>query len=420
MSAKLTHYCDRQAYVVFKTPQAATAAKHKIEGFGEGQKYRQKFLVNYTNPYTNPFKTLPKDGPTRNGPPPNRSSSVGYNSSGSIGVTPQQAGYNPNGGYRGRGSGFNNRGTVPNMSGYTRASFQQPIPGSYQSGGVNGYQTGPVGPMPQYGSFQSRGGLMGGMRGATIGMRGGRGGMNGGGMMGMPMGGMGLGAMPMQMPQMPLNMPQMSGGMGMQGMSNHDPYTLPHHTSCTPTSSAPLLRHNVFHLPSILFMHVSHCERLLLHQSYNSQQSSHRPEKHQSNACRASNTFEAFHRQQALHYLPAFRCSGAHLPSQICCHVQHGDPQQLILYHYPFYFVEAHHTPPVVPPLESLPSADYPTYGNRFVISIRDIESIGLASESYHILLYEPRILSQYRSRYFGKPNKSGTSWIGKRLRIFI
>ena len=304
---------------MFKTPQAATAAKHKIEGFGEGQKYRQKFLVNYTNPYTNPFKTLPKDGPTRNGPPANRSSSVGYNSSGSIGVTPQQAGYNPNNGYRGRGGGFNNRGSVPNMGGYTRASFQQPIPGSYQSGGVNGYQSGPVGPMPQYGGFQSRGGLMGGMRGATIGMRGGRGGMNGGGMMGIPMGGMGLGAMPVQMPQMPqmpLNMPQMSAGMGMQGMSNLDRYTLPQHTSFTPTSSAPLLQYNVFYLPSIPFTHVSHCERLPLSQSHHPQHSSLHQEIHHVSL------------PTSTPLLARFSMPGVHPPSQVCCHVQHDDPQR--------------------------------------------------------------------------------------------
>ena len=311
MLAKLTyHCCDRQAYVVFKTPQAATAAKHKVEGFGEGQKYRQKFLVNYTNPYTNPFKTLPKDGPTRNGPPSNRSSSVGYNSSGSIGVTQQQAGYNVNSGYRGRGGGFNNRGTMSNMSGYTRPSFQQPMPGSYQSGGVNGYQAGPVGPLPQYGGFQGRGGLMGGMRSATIGMRGGRGGMNGGGMMGIPMGGMGLGAMPVQMPQMPLNMPQMSAGMGMQGMSSHNTLLclsiffvlrLLQHLFSSTTLSVCLAFHSCMFPTERGSLSISHTIPSNLHIIRKYVKGTH---------AKRPILLEALHCQQSLHYLPNSRSSG--------------------------------------------------------------------------------------------------------------
>ncbi|MCJ1393871.1 hypothetical protein MMC18_006747 [Xylographa bjoerkii] len=213
-----------QAYVLFKSPQAATAAKHKIESFGEGQKYRQKFTVSYTNPYTNPFKTLPKDGPLRNGNQGNRSSSGGYSNSSGIGATPsQQSSYSANSGYRGRG-GYNNRGGMSNIGGYNRGGFQQAMPGGYQTPPMNGFQAPPMGGMPSYGGFQNRGGMMGGMRGNPMGMRGGRGTMNPNGMMGMPMGGMNMGGIqgPMGgMGGMGMTMPQMGAGMGMQGMRNH-------------------------------------------------------------------------------------------------------------------------------------------------------------------------------------------------------
>lgn len=208
-----------QAYVLFKTPQAATAAKHKIESFGEGQQYTKKFTVSYTNPYTNPFRTLPKDGPARNNAPAsnNRSTSGSYGSpgAGGAGGTSQSFSHG-SGGYRGnRGGGYNNQGRgMNNMSGYSRGGFQQPVTGSFQGSGMGGFQGSPMGGMQSYGSFQNRGGMMGGLRGGPMGMRGGRGGMNPSGMMGMPMTGMGMGAMG----GMGISMPQMNGGMGMQGM----------------------------------------------------------------------------------------------------------------------------------------------------------------------------------------------------------
>ena len=208
-----------QAYVLFKTPQAATAAKHKIESFGEGQQYTKKFTVSYTNPYTNPFRTLPKDGPARNSAPANnnRSAPGSYSSpgAGSTGGTSQSFN-SSSGGYRGnRGGGYNNRGGgMNNMSGYNRGGFQQTVTGSFQGPGMGGFQGSPLGGMQSYGGFQNRGGMMGGMRSGPMGIRGGRGGMNPSGMMGMPMTGIGMGAMG----GMGMSMPQLNGGMGMQGM----------------------------------------------------------------------------------------------------------------------------------------------------------------------------------------------------------
>ena len=194
---------SRQAYVLFKSPQAATATKHKIESFGEGQQVSKKFAVTYTNPFTNPFKTLPKDGPMRNNSGGNYRSSQSFTNSGS---TPtQQSGYSS---YRGnRGGGYNNRGGMNSMSSYNRGGFQQSRGGGYQTSSMPSFQG--MGGMQPYGGFQNRGGMMGGMRGGPMGMPGGR-----GGMMAMPMGGM-MGAMG----GMGMGMPQMGVAMGMQGMS---------------------------------------------------------------------------------------------------------------------------------------------------------------------------------------------------------
>ena len=226
----------RQAYVLFKSPQAATAAKQKIESFGEGQQYTKKFTVSYTNPFTNPFRTLPKDGPMRNNNPPNsnRSAAGGYGSGGMNSVPPQPMGYNMNnsaGGYRGvRGGGYNSRGGMNNMSGYNRGGFQQPMNSGFQGAPMAGFQGSPMGGMQPYSSFQNRGGMMGGMRGGPMGMRGGRGGMSPSGMMGMPMGAMGMGSMGgmgSPMGSMGMGMPQMNGGMGMQGMQGFHNFPTP-------------------------------------------------------------------------------------------------------------------------------------------------------------------------------------------------
>ncbi len=212
--------CNRQAYILFKSPQAATAAKHKIESFGEGQQYTKKFSVSYTNPFTNPFKTLPKDGPMRNANN-NRSTASGYGNSGN--VSSQHTGFNNSGGgYRGnRAGGYNNRGAT--SSGYNRGGFQ-PAAGAFQGGAMGGFQNTAMGGMQQYGGFQNRGGMLGGMRSGPMGMRGGRGGMSPNGMMGMPMGNMGMPNMGAQMGGMGMGMPQ----MGMQGMHGFPVHPSPH------------------------------------------------------------------------------------------------------------------------------------------------------------------------------------------------
>lgn len=230
----LAFFHCRQAWVLFKSPQAATAAKQKIESFGEGQQYTKKFLVNFTSPYTNPFRTLPKDGPTRNSNPPNnnRTTPGGFGNTGVMSnMSPQSMGYHMNntgGGFRGgRGGGYNNRGGgMNNMPGYNRGGFQQPMSGGFQGAQMGGYQGAPMGGMQSYGGFQNRGGMMGGMRGGAMNMRGGRGGMTPNGMIGMPMGNMGMGGMNAQMGGMGMGMPQIGAAMGMQGMqgSHNHPY----------------------------------------------------------------------------------------------------------------------------------------------------------------------------------------------------
>ncbi|KAL8839057.1 MAG: hypothetical protein Q9170_001893 [Blastenia crenularia] len=173
-----------QAYVLFKSPQAAAATKQKIESFGEGQQYSKRFTVIYSNPFTNPFRTLPKDGPARSNNSNMSRSGPSFGSSGS--VPGQQSGYSS---YRGgRGGGYNARGNMHGSSNYNRGGFQQPMNSGFQSSPIGAFQG--MGGVQSYGGFQNRGGMMGNMRGGSMGMRGGRGGMGANGMMGMPMGGM--------------------------------------------------------------------------------------------------------------------------------------------------------------------------------------------------------------------------------------
>lgn len=199
-----------QAYVEFTTQQAATAAKHKIESFGEGQQYVKKHVVTYSNPNNNPFKTLPKDVPARadKSGPGNRSSGP-YNSNQSNGGSSNFSGNN----FRGRTPGYNSgRGGMNNVGGggFNR-NFSSPGMGGMNGGGFQGGMTGfPNGNM---GNNFNRGGMMNGMRGGFNNMRGGRGGM-GNGMMNMPgMGMNGMGGMPNGM----MNMPMMGAMGNMQG-----------------------------------------------------------------------------------------------------------------------------------------------------------------------------------------------------------
>jgi hypothetical protein len=205
----LTLSYGRQAYVEFTSQQAATAAKHKIDAFGEGQQYVKKHTVTYSNPNVNPFRTLPKDAPMRDGKSTQNSHSNtgGYNNRNT-----------PNNNFRGRTPGYTpSRGNMNNIGGgggFNR-NFSGPqmgvMGGAFQPG-MGGFQGNQMG--GQFGGF-NRGGMMGGMRGGPNGMRGGRGGMGNGMMGGMPMGGMPMGGMGGAMAGMaaPMGMGQMGGGM---------------------------------------------------------------------------------------------------------------------------------------------------------------------------------------------------------------
>ncbi|KAH8759749.1 hypothetical protein BGZ57DRAFT_614595 [Hyaloscypha finlandica] len=206
-----------QAYVEFTSQQAATAAKRQIDAFGEGVPYAKKHSVTYSNPNINPFRTLPKDAPMRAGKDgqTNRAPSGGYNNDRG------NSGGNFGGNFRGRGAGYNNRGNMNNnMNNFNRNNSFNPGMGN-MGGGFNAPMGGfPGNPMGgNFGGFNNRGGMMGGMRGGP-GMRG-RGGMNN--MMGgMPMGGMPMGGMAGGMGGMPMNMSQMMPNAGgFQGMQPH-------------------------------------------------------------------------------------------------------------------------------------------------------------------------------------------------------
>ncbi|KAI9819223.1 MAG: hypothetical protein M1827_007379 [Pycnora praestabilis] len=248
-----------QAFIELGSPQAATAVKQKIESFGAGQQYAKKHAVTYTAASQNPFRTLPKDNPARGKDGPrdrdNRSNSGNFNNPnmGGQSAAPVSFGGNNMGGgsFRGnRGGGFSNRGaSMNNMGGgYSNRSFSGPIVNpphvGFQGAPMGGFQGPPMGGMQQFGGFQNRGGMMGGMRGGPGGNRGGRGGMMPNGMMGgMPMGGMGgmgMGGMPGQMGGMGgnMNMGQMGGGMpGMPGFVNPSSHRF--HTSGGYQSPAP-------------------------------------------------------------------------------------------------------------------------------------------------------------------------------------
>ncbi|TAQ85489.1 hypothetical protein B7494_g6185 [Chlorociboria aeruginascens] len=212
-----------QAYVEFTSQQAATAAKHKIDAFGEGQQYAKKHTVTYSNPSVNPFRTLPKDAPLRTGKDGqnNRAAQGGYsNDRGN-----QNGGNFGGGNFRGRTPGYNATRGGMNNNNMNQNNFNRNFSGPAMSmgGGFNspmgGFQGNPMG--GQFGGF-NRGGMMGSMRGG--GMRGGRGGMNNGMNNGIG-GGMPMGGMPMSgMGGMPMNMGPMGGAMpggGFQGMQPH-------------------------------------------------------------------------------------------------------------------------------------------------------------------------------------------------------
>lgn len=201
---------SRQAYIEFSSPQAATAAKHKIEQAGGTNQANRKHNVVFTNPMQNPFKTLPKDAPARaRDERPARGGSPAFNP-----TTHSQNNYGTNNqGYRGgRGGGFNRGGYNAHGGGHHQynRNFSGPMGGGgYNNNNNNGGFQGNMGMNNNnnYGGF-NRGAMMNNsMRGGNMGgMRGGRGGMNN--MMPQMGGGMGMGNMGMN---------PMMAGMGMGG-----------------------------------------------------------------------------------------------------------------------------------------------------------------------------------------------------------
>lgn len=211
-----------QAWVEFTSQQAATAAKRKIDAFGEGQQYVKKHTVTFSNPNVNPFRTLPKDAPLRAG----KDNQVSRVPSGNYNNDRGNQGGNFAGNFRGRTPGYNSRGGMNNnnnMNNFNR-NFSGPSMGNMGASFNNPMGGFPGNPMGnQFGGFNNRGGLMGNMRGGG-GMRGGRGGLGNSMMGGMPMGGLPMGGMP-TMGAMPMNMGNMTGGIpvgtGFQGMQPH-------------------------------------------------------------------------------------------------------------------------------------------------------------------------------------------------------
>lgn len=199
----------------FISQQAATAAKRKIDAFGEGEQYVKKHTVTYSNPNVNPFRTLPKDAPARapKDGQSNRGASNDYSNNRGAG--------NFGGNFRGRTPGYNaNRGGMNNNMNNNNFNRNFSGPAMANMGGgfnpMGGFQGNPMG--GQFGGGFNRGGMMGGMRGGPGGMRG-RGGMNNGMMGGMPMGGMPMGGMAGGMGGMAMNMGQMGGMPGMTSLN---------------------------------------------------------------------------------------------------------------------------------------------------------------------------------------------------------
>ncbi|OJD37464.1 rrm domain-containing protein [Diplodia corticola] len=229
-----------QCFVEMASPQAATALKHTIESFGQGQQYAKKHSASYHAPHVNPYRTLPKDVPNRKdgNRNDNRSSSGSFG-----GGSGMNTNFNSGGGFRGGRGGFNSRGGMNSMGYNNRGGFNGPMGGGnmgpgggFGGGPMGGFGGGPMGGMNNMGFNNfgrggggGGGGMMGGMRGGMGGR--GRGGMNGGmnaGMMGGmgPMGGMGaMGMNPGMMGGMGGNMNMGMGGM--QEIGNTNPITTP-------------------------------------------------------------------------------------------------------------------------------------------------------------------------------------------------
>ncbi|KAF2757503.1 hypothetical protein EJ05DRAFT_476756 [Pseudovirgaria hyperparasitica] len=189
-----------QVYVEMQTAQAATALKHKIESFGDGQQHVRKPIVTFNPPHINPYKTLPKDVPNRKDY--KQDSRGGGNFGAGRGGFQNRGGFNNNRGNM--NNNFQSRNFTPPMG--MNQNFNNPMSFNNNMGAGN------------FGGNFNRGGMMGGgMRGGMQNNRG-RGGMSGMTMgAGMNnMGGMGMNAM--NMGGMPMGGGignNMMGGMGM-------------------------------------------------------------------------------------------------------------------------------------------------------------------------------------------------------------
>lgn len=223
-----------QAFVEFNSPQAATAVKRKIESHGDGQPHAKKYTVTYTSAASNPYRTLPKDtlvrGKDSQRTHENRSASGTFNNSGGItGAATQATMSMPNSSYRAGRGGYNRTLPMNHMQGIQHRNFSGPMGGGLPAGfpgqQMAGYANAQMGGLAQFGGFQNRGAMMGGMRGGPMVNRGGRGAMGPAGMMGgMPsmggIGGMGgMGGMSGMMGAMPGQMGGMAGAMGMGPMT---------------------------------------------------------------------------------------------------------------------------------------------------------------------------------------------------------
>ena len=176
-----------QVYLSFDSPEASSAAKHKIDDLTEGPNKTRKFTIAFSNGSHNPFKTSPKDAPARAKEERSiRGGSSAYNMG--------RGDFGDRGGYRGRGRGYDRGGY--GGQGYNR-NLSGPVGGYNNRGGFQGN----MGMMNNNFNNFNRGAMMGNnMRGNMGGMPGGRGGMNM-----MQMGNMGM-------------MNPMMAGMGMSGV----------------------------------------------------------------------------------------------------------------------------------------------------------------------------------------------------------
>ncbi|KAF2802910.1 uncharacterized protein BDZ99DRAFT_491928 [Mytilinidion resinicola] len=183
-----------QVYVEMKSMQAATALKHTLESFGNGQQHFKKPSAIFYSAHKNPYRMLPKDVPNRKegGAQNNRSTLSNFGGSQGGSGAMQNNNYNQGGNFRGGRGNFQHR-NQGNMGGFQNRMGVGGYGAANPMAGFGGAPN-PMAIMNQFNNFGRGGNMMGGMRGGMPQNRGGRGGM--GNMMGgMGMPNMGMGAM---------------------------------------------------------------------------------------------------------------------------------------------------------------------------------------------------------------------------------